>query len=205
MALSTSARCIWLYMTQFQGACRRFPGIRCRSIHLRYQKKGTLGIPVGSRSKTDHNQKDQVQWRRHHGVESNHRAYRERQLILVGSHRAAFSLAHAHAHRLVLRVKLCLDCRKKQTEDERNPERKRGALSPYYNILFILSATLGRGSMMKMRLGREHNERLNVDVTRSRRRTRPSSSPRSSRDTTWMRAMRTRMHSKRRRRLCDGR
>ena len=48
----------------------------------------------------------------HRGVESNnHRPYRVRQLIQFGGHRAAFSLAHAHAHRLVLRVKLCLDCR----------------------------------------------------------------------------------------------
>ena len=39
----------------------------------------------------------------HRGVESNnHRPYRVRQLIQFGGHRAAFSLAHAHAHRLVL-------------------------------------------------------------------------------------------------------
>ena len=58
---------------------------------FRYQKKGLWG----SRSKTDHNQKDQVQWRRHRGGSlDNHRAYRVRQLILVGAHRAAFSLAH---------------------------------------------------------------------------------------------------------------
>ena len=57
------------------------------------QKKGLWG----SRSKTDHNQKDQVQWRRHRGGSlDNRRAYRVRQLILVGAHRAAFSLAHAH-------------------------------------------------------------------------------------------------------------
>ena len=60
---------------------------------FRYKKRD-FGDP-GRNSKTDHNQKDQVQWRRHHGGSlDNHRAYRVRQLILVGAHRAAFSLAH---------------------------------------------------------------------------------------------------------------
>ena len=62
---------------------------------FRYKKRD-FGDP-GRNSKTDHNQKDRVQWRRHHGGSlDNHRAYRVRQLILVGAHRAAFSLAHAH-------------------------------------------------------------------------------------------------------------
>ena len=72
-----------------------FPGIRCRSIHIFRYKKGDLGDPgrkpiITKRIKF--NGAVTAAWSL-----ITDRAYRVRQLILVGDHRAAFSLANAHA------------------------------------------------------------------------------------------------------------